>query len=115
MSAADHLKNIRERAEAATAGPWELIGGGEYVTGVSILVAPDDGGVTDCDAEFIAHARADLPRLLDAVEAVMREVGYAPESSDYLEDWERGHRAALIEIGRVITTALEGKDAQHPL
>lgn len=109
MTVTERLKGIRERAEAATAGPWELIGGGEYVTGVSILVAPDDGGVTGNDAEFIAHARTDLPRLLDAVEAVMREVGYAPESNDYLEDWERGHRAALIEIGRVINTALGGK------
>lgn len=56
-----------------------------------------------------ALAVQDRARLLDAAEAVMREVEYAPESNDYLEDWERGHRAALIEIGRVVTTALEGK------
>lgn len=45
---------LRERVEAATDGPWEVIGGGEYVRGPDILVTPDDGGVSDADAEFIA-------------------------------------------------------------
>lgn len=59
---------LRALADAATEGPWELIGGGEYVTGVSILVAPDDGGVTSADAAFIAAARNALPQLLDQLD-----------------------------------------------
>lgn len=61
------LDEIEARANAATKGPWEIIGGGEYVSGPDILVAPGEGGVTDADAEFIAHARRDVPRLIGAV------------------------------------------------
>lgn len=58
------LDEIEARADAATEGPWDLIGGGEYVTPVGIMVAPDDGGVNGADAEFIAHARTDVPALV---------------------------------------------------
>lgn len=54
------LARIRAQADAATEGPWELLGDGEYVSGPGILVAPDDGGVTSADAEFIAAARDPL-------------------------------------------------------
>lgn len=53
MTTIDHAR-LRELAEKATPGPWELIGGDEYVTGVGIMVAPDDGGVSSEDAEFIS-------------------------------------------------------------
>lgn len=65
------LARIRAQADAATEGPWELLGDGEYVSGPGILVAPDDGGVTSADAEFIAAARTDVPALLDALEKVL--------------------------------------------
>ena len=61
------LARIRAQADAATEGPWELLGDGEYVSGPGILVAPDDGGVTSADAEFIAAARTDVPWLLEQV------------------------------------------------
>ncbi|MGN7133404.1 hypothetical protein ACTHQY_09035 [Rhodococcoides corynebacterioides] len=61
------LDAIEARADAATVGPWTLIGGGEYVTGAGLLVAPDDGGVSSDDAEFIAHARTDVPVLVAEV------------------------------------------------
>lgn len=58
MSAVETLREaakvLRERAEAATPEPWEVVGGGEYVQGPGILVAPDDGGVTTTDADLIA-------------------------------------------------------------
>ena len=60
----NRLDEIEARANAATEGPWDLIGGGEYVTPVGIMVAPDDGGVNGADAEFIAHARTDVPALV---------------------------------------------------
>ena len=65
------LARIRAQADAATEGPWELLGDGEYVSGPGILVAPDDGGVTSADAEFIAAARTTVPALLDALEKVL--------------------------------------------
>lgn len=67
----NRLNEIEARANAATEGPWDLIGGGEYVTPVGIMVAPDDGGVNGADAEFIAHARTDVPALVAALRAVL--------------------------------------------
>ena len=67
----NRLDEIEARTTAATEGPWELLGGGEYVSGPDILVAPDDGGVTSADAEFIAHARQDAPALVAALRAVL--------------------------------------------
>ena len=66
MNAGDFAA-IEARLAAATEGPWEIIGGGEYIAPIGITVAPDDGGVTTADAEFIAHARVDIPALLAAV------------------------------------------------
>ena len=56
---------LRRLADAATPGPWPLLGGGEYVGGVGLLVAPDDGGVSPANAAFIAAARTAIPALLD--------------------------------------------------
>ena len=67
----NRLNEIEARTNAATEGPWELLGDGEYVSGPGILVAPDDGGVTSADAEFIAAARTTVPALLDALEKVL--------------------------------------------
>ena len=87
MSAADHLKTIRERVEAATQGPWrwEEPSTDDFPTYDQSLVSDaadttvvsgwgyDASGTeaSDEDREFIAHARTDLPRLLDALEGVM--------------------------------------------
>lgn len=70
------LDEIRARAAAATVGPW--IGGNGYVHTVpefdlhrfDIMPETVARGMEDVDAEFIAHAREDIPRLLAAVDAV---------------------------------------------
>ena len=78
------LNRIRKQADNATEGPWELLGGGEYVSGPDILVAPDDGGVTSADAEFIAAARTTVPALLDLADAVLeRHVKAQPIPAAY--------------------------------
>jgi hypothetical protein len=64
----DIVQRAKAALEGATDGPWEIVGGGEYVTGVGILAAPDDGGVTSGDAEFIAQARTLVPELVAEVE-----------------------------------------------
>lgn len=84
------LDEIEARANAATEGPWEWEGEakGEWEIGANSLVPsrrPDDpvlygygydaSGIevsNDADAEFIAHARTDVPALLDALEKVLR-------------------------------------------
>lgn len=116
------LARIRAQADAATEGPWELLGDGEYVSGPGILVAPDDGGVTSADAEFIAAARTTVPALLDALEAMLEIHQDGGESQGYLDGGSYGDMphcctecGSLGEYGvlwpcptvEAITTALE--------
>jgi len=83
------LREIRDRAEGATAGPWraDQCGGGTrddgsvlcpgghangvWSNGVGWDVLRDESDLSSPDAEFIAHARTDVPRLVDALEAVV--------------------------------------------
>ena len=67
---------VRRRAEAATPGPWKPWTTDDYPSvvyfenGASFRVAVCSGWSNNAaDAEFIAHARADVPALLDALEA----------------------------------------------
>jgi hypothetical protein len=89
----EELAAIRQRCEKATAGPWLI--GGPY-PGASVCVQVDSGSgwphpeppVWDCiatlddrregepnplaqsDADFIAHARTDIPALLDEIDGL---------------------------------------------
>ena len=115
------LARIRAQADAATEGPWELLGDGEYVSGPGILVAPDDGGVTSADAEFIAAARTDVPALLDALEKVLELHQPVTDGMGFTEDGYGGISPACSSCGTsdeyavpypcptvtAITTALE--------
>ena len=51
----------------------------------------------------------DVPRLLAAVRAVERVIRRAPDSNDYLDEWEDGRAALADEIRRALTEALEGE------
>lgn len=68
----DYLDEIQARADAATGGPWEHVGSyGRIVSGhVQVCRAYGDDGTATPDAEFIAHARTDVPRLVAALRAV---------------------------------------------
>ena len=115
------LARIRAQADAATEGPWELLGDGEYVSGPGILVAPDDGGVTSADAEFIAAARTTVPALLDALEKVLELHQPVTDGMGFTEDGYGGISPACSSCGTsdeyavpypcptvtAITTALE--------
>jgi hypothetical protein len=79
------LRSMKERAEKATPGPWCVAGSprdfviarhgeSERCSDNPVLWAEDDclsGG--RADAEFIAHARADVPRLVNEVDR-LREI-----------------------------------------
>jgi hypothetical protein len=84
VTARDALAAIRARAEAATEGPWW--GGGsnrrrdavglvgrlsDRGTGNAIAVLNGVGMDRVADAQFIAHARTDVPKLVEALEAVL--------------------------------------------
>src|SRR5260221_188990 len=86
----EELAAIRERAEAATPGPWQCFNGYVRARGtdedspsdemcmVRIGPASNEGGIraqwgndlqaSRADAEFIARAREDIPALLAEVE-----------------------------------------------
>jgi hypothetical protein len=93
----EELQAIRERCEKATPGPWRTVGKKPGYE-VEMIVAGDyaDEGEPDlvvevwasadnkADAEFIAHAREDVPKLLDEVKE-LREIN----------DWLRKENAKL--------------------
>ena len=58
MTADERLRaaatRLREVAGAATPGPWEVIGGGEYLQGPGILVGGGVGSTTATNAACIA-------------------------------------------------------------
>lgn len=58
----DRLSEIRARCDAATLGPWYADGWGLWDNGAEEFVELHD---TSPDAAFIAHARKDIPYLLE--------------------------------------------------
>jgi hypothetical protein len=66
----EQLAEIRERAEAATPGPWEKeFGYGIKITaGKTVVVDEDEGVVHYHDADLITHSREDIPKLLAEIE-----------------------------------------------
>jgi hypothetical protein len=136
VSARDALAAIRERAQAATEGPWW--GGGsnrrrdavglvgrlsDRGTGNAIAVLAGVGMDRVADAEFIAHARTDVPALVEALEAVLaihEEKPYgaamtrvAPHVPDYVcsecTTPEGGCVPYPCSTVHAIETALEGR------
>ena len=78
MTAADRLAEIEARIEAATAGPWFVMGGhpplDEYlIDSDSTFIASThiDTERGKNDATFIADARTDLPATVKALRAVL--------------------------------------------
>lgn len=64
----ERLKEIRERAEQATPGPWGYDQFSEYVYNHERKIADvGDDDMTDRDGFFIAEARQDIPFLLDVI------------------------------------------------
>ena len=73
------LTQMKERAEKATGGPWEHDVWSNAITndGGSVdIISNVDGQISvyDNDAEFIAHAREDVPRLVAEVERLREHI-----------------------------------------
>ena len=65
------LNRIREQSDNAVEGPWDAYMGRIDHPGRSLVAVAYDVAREE-DAEFIAHARTDVPALLDALEKVLR-------------------------------------------
>ena len=109
----EELAAIRERANAATEGPWLYRPHQHDDWGTVRISDPEEpyfvaraqaGGPSDLDAhrkaktdpyrhngEFIAHARTDVPRLLDLIEAQRAEIERLTKERDAL-------RRTLIDV-----------------
>ena len=94
----NRLNEIEARANAATEGPWEAFPGYQTDFGAWMSAAVDtaDGeylvveAERDKDAEFIAHARADVPDMAAALRAVLEIHQDGGESQGYLDTGSYG-------------------------
>jgi hypothetical protein len=117
MTTLEKLREIRERADKATKGPWEHMGGsGIRVFGIPKedpgwkygicnchTVPPDDGDVRN--AEFIAHSRSDIPALVEALVEALEAIDRSIARSD---DYGDSHcsqpiRQARTKIEQIMT------------
>ena len=97
----ERIAEIRARVEAATPGPWEVDDKysdqfvvcelDEYVA-VSASTDADIGLDGRADAEFIAHARQDVPDLLDERDVLIQRLAT-------MENLASGILAAAIDEG----------------
>lgn len=95
----EQIEAIRKRAEAATEGPWRI--GKQSPNGLNNIGTM--GGLltaqtlNEADAEFIAHAREDVPALLaeiDRLNGLLRELicavyEYEPDGTALMDLAER--------------------------
>ena len=77
MIPADEIVEMRKRVSEATPGPWvSFVEAREKYSGSDVIrTAGEDiylSGATVADQDFIAHARQDLPKVLDELERLRR-------------------------------------------
>lgn len=81
----DELQAIKARAAAATPGPWSVNN-----TDPDVVLDSDGRFVgradEDADAEFIAHARTDVPALIAEVERLRELCAKAYDRVRFLDD-----------------------------
>ena len=76
---------LREVAEDATPGSWEVIGGGEYLQGPDILVGGGVGSTTATNADYIAMMHPPVALALadwldDTATEVESHATYSPDA-----------------------------------
>ena len=114
----ERLKEIAERAEKATGGEWEAQepwgAAGTYarVKGPKMRLSAriHDGGRTPvfesvADAEFIAHARTDIPDLLRYITRLEKYKQHLPDCESWVV---RGFIGDDFMKGKPCTCGLEG-------
>lgn len=111
------LDAIRARCEAATPGEWSVIPKGN-----ALSVVAKSGAFTmnichyshkdGADAEFIAHARTDVPDMLAEIEHLRAKLQIAQDRSDAnlaeADAWRRRAEAAEADMKRVAEESIRG-------
>jgi len=108
----DVLGEIEARVGAATAGHWYAETMGKHRA--DVLATHEDGAIVICehageDADFIAHARTDVPTLL----AMVREQRAVIERAK-AEGWDRGFSAGWAECSDPGAFVNDAWDAETP-
>lgn len=105
----DRLRQIEERVNGATEGPWRVVGrhGGHrtnwiMVTSGTLAMAAAD---YEADAAFIAHARSDIPWLLAALAEMEADRDQHVDRADQAERRAASLEAALREARKDIIAA----------
>lgn len=88
----EELRAIAARCERATPGPWtSMIEGRDHPSGSSFIMTGAPGsrgedielsGASPDDQDFIAHARQDVPRLMEEVRRLRTLLGNAGSTHD---------------------------------
>ena len=110
------LSSIRARVKAATEGPWRRDDGSPRLVMAKKVRQIASVGMWGCvfskvderNAEFIAHARADIPLLLKVAEAAKKLDGFEPEDID-CEVWEADYQEA-VKVLRAALAELEAAE-----
>lgn len=92
----EELREIEQRAELATKGPWVIISIDDVFAYVCFDSLPYKVAevLSLRDAEFIAHAREDVPRLVEEVRRLNSELTRIWEiidGSSYYGEFERAY------------------------
>ena len=71
------IEQIKARCDRATKGPWiSFVEGRDHTSGCSFIrTAGDDielSGASNDDQDFIAHARQDVPALIEEISRLKR-------------------------------------------
>lgn len=81
------IEAIRKQAELASTGPWE------YDASYGNITAPYNDIASDVrypDAEFIANAREDIPKLLAEVERLKSVIRHVNDCAEEFYEYENG-------------------------
>lgn len=111
----DEIAAIRERADKATPGPWVAADDDETTLAIDApnvgLFAWLDAEKHYEDAEFIAHARSDVPALLDEIDRLTAENNPARAGCPY-RGWGHSQWTLTIALGQIWPTM--AKSRQEP-
>lgn len=84
------IAEVTAREAAATPGPWDDKVTAVYKDGTAIRICGDFYNF-DHDARFIAHAREDIPRLLNLVKQQHEEIAQLKEGLEAMRGLEVNH------------------------
>ena len=106
MLTKEQIETIQARCETTMAGPWYVDDGGTYSDeGENVCVNIDDEQWvvvqtnSESTASFIAHARQDIPALLDALDRLTKAYDEAMKDCDHYKDCFEVAKRELRQCG----------------